>query len=203
MRRTLTFVTMAALASAALVLLLAACRRDDTTPTANSVVPTPAATGKEEGGLTLKLTSAAFEEGGMIPTQYTCDGQNVSPPLSWSDLPEGTKTLALVADDPDAPRGTWVHWVVYKIPATEKGLPANIPARDTLDNGARQGTNDFKQTAYGGPCPPNGTHRYYFKLYALDADLTPPPGATKDQLLKAAEGHILAQGQLMGRYKRQ
>ena len=152
--------------------------------------------------MTLKLTSTAFEEGGMIPSQYTCDGQNVSPPLAWSGVPEGTKTLALIADDPDAPRGTWVHWVVYQIPATERGLPENVPARETLDSGARQGKNDFKNTAYGGPCPPSGTHRYFFKLYALDSSLDLHPGATKDQLLKAAEGHVLAQGQLIGRYQR-
>ena len=153
--------------------------------------------------MTMKLTSTAFEEGGMIPAEYTCDGQNISPPLAWSGVPDGAKTLALIADDPDAPRGTWVHWVVYQIPPTEKGLPENVPARPTLDNGARQGTNDFKKTAYGGPCPPSGTHRYFFKLYALDADLNLPPGATKDQLLKAMDTHTLAEGQLMGRYKRQ
>ena len=153
--------------------------------------------------MTMKLTSTAFEEGGMIPAEYTCDGQNISPPLAWSGVPDGAKTLALIADDPDAPRGTWVHWLVYQIPPTEKGLPENVPARPTLEGGARQGTNDFKKTAYGGPCPPSGTHRYFFKLYALDADLNLPPGATKDQLLKATEGHVLAEGQLMGRYKRQ
>ena len=189
--------------------LLAACQRDGTTPHADvNVAATPAATKGVEnvtkGGerMTLKLTSTAFEEGGMIPAQYTCDGPNVSPPLAWSNLPEGAKTLALICDDPDAPRGTWVHWVVYQIPATEHSLAENVPARDMLDNGARQGANDFKKTAYGGPCPPNGTHRYFFKLYALDAALDLPPGATKDQLLKAAEGHVLAQGQLMGLYTR-
>ncbi len=153
--------------------------------------------------MTIKLTSTAFDEGGMIPSQYTCDGQNVSPPLAWSDLPEGTKTLALICDDPDAPRGTWVHWVVYQIPASERGLPENLPARETLDGGARQGTNDFKKPGYGGPCPPSGTHRYFFKLYALDASLDLASGATKDQLLKATEGHVLAHGQLIGRYARQ
>ena len=152
--------------------------------------------------MTLKLTSTAFEEGGTIPAQYTCDGQNISPPLAWSGAPEGTKTLALIADDPDAPRGTWVHWVVYNIPASEKGLAENAPARENLDNGARQGTNDFKKIGYGGPCPPSGTHRYFFKLYALDTDLNLPSGATKDQLLKATESHVLAEGQLMGRYQR-
>jgi Raf kinase inhibitor-like YbhB/YbcL family protein len=188
-------------------ILLTACQGGGANRADVTATPT-ATTGIENGTrggdkVTLKLTSTAFEEGGMIPAQYTCDGQNVSPPLSWSNLPEGTKTLALIADDPDAPRGTWVHWVVYQIPATEKGLPENVPARETLDSGARQGKNDFKNTAYGGPCPPSGTHRYFFKLYALDTDLNLPSGATKDQLLKAAEGHTLAQGQLMARYTRQ
>jgi Raf kinase inhibitor-like YbhB/YbcL family protein len=187
-------------------LLLTACQRGSTTTRTDANVA--ATTGVENGTkgedrMTLKLTSTAFEEGGMIPAEYTCDGPNISPPLAWSGVPDGAKTLALIADDPDAPRGTWVHWVVYQIPPTEKGLPENVPARDTLDNGARQGTNDFKKTAYGGPCPPSGTHRYFFKLYALDADLNLPPGATKDQLLKAMDTHTLAEGQLMGRYKRQ
>jgi len=198
-------------------LLLAACRGGTTqhadsnaTPTTAgaNVAATPAAT-KEAGGatkggdkLTLKLTSAAFEEGGMIPAKYTCDGDNVSPPLAWSGVPENARTLALVADDPDAPRGTWVHWVVYQIPATEKGLPENVPARETLDGGARQGRNDFKNTGYGGPCPPSGTHRYFFRLYALDAEPNPPSGVSKEQLLKAIEGHVVAEGQLMGRYQR-
>lgn len=197
-------------------LLLAACqggtpRRADSnaaprTAGAN-VAATPAAT-KEVGGgtkgdrMTLRLTSTAFEEGGMIPAKYTCDGENVSPPLAWSGVPETARTLALVADDPDAPRGTWVHWVVYQIPATEKGLPENVPARETLDGGARQGRNDFKNTGYGGPCPPSSAHRYFFKLYALDAEPNLPPGVSKEQLLKAIEGHVVAEGQLMGRYQR-
>jgi Raf kinase inhibitor-like YbhB/YbcL family protein len=185
------------------LVLTAACRREATAPNANVATPTPAATQKGEDKMTLKLTSTAFDEGGMIPAQYTCDGQNVSPPLAWSGVPEAAKSLALVADDPDAPGGTWTHWVIYQIPATEKGLAENVPARDTLDDGARQGKNDFKKTGYGGPCPPSGTHRYFFKLYALDTDLNLPPGSTKDQLLKATEGHVVAQGQLMGRYKRQ
>ena len=204
MRRVLTFLLTAALLAA---LLLTACQGSGANRA--GVAATPAATKEVENGtkggdkMTLKLTSTAFEEGGMIPAQYTCDGQNVSPPLAWSGVPEGAKTLALIADDPDAPRGTWVHWVVYQIPAAERGLPENVPARETLDSGARQGRNDFKNTAYGGPCPPSGTHRYFFKLYALDTDLNLPPGATKDQLLKAMDTHTLAEGQLMGRYKRQ
>jgi Raf kinase inhibitor-like YbhB/YbcL family protein len=203
MRRTFFTATLS------LAFLLAACRGGTNAPAGDGRTPTPAANAGVENGtkegdkMTIKLTSTAFDEGGMIPSQYTCDGQNVSPPLAWSGLPEGTKTLALICDDPDAPRGTWVHWVVYQIPAAERGLPENLPARETLDNGARQGTNDFKKPGYGGPCPPSGTHRYFFKLYALDASLDLPPNATKDQLLKAIEGHTLAQGQLMARYKRQ
>jgi len=182
--------------------LLAACRREAATPGANVAAPTPAATAKAEDKLTLKLTSAAFDEGGMIPPRYTCDGENVSPPLAWAGVPDAAKSLALVADDPDAPGGTWTHCVIYEIAPTEKGLAENVPARDSLEGGARQGTNDFKKTGYGGPCQPSGTHRYFFKLYALDADLNLKPGATKDQLLKATEGHIVAEGQLVGRYIR-
>ena len=152
---------------------------------------------------TIKLTSRAFQEGGAIPAQYTCDGQNVSPPLAWGDVPAETKSLALVADDPDAPRGTWVHWVVYNLPAATKELPEGVPAAGELAGGGRQGRNDFGQTAYGGPCPPAGTHRYYFKLYALNATLDLPVGATRQDLLRAMYGHILDEGQLMGRYRKQ
>ena len=150
----------------------------------------------------LKLTSTAFSEGGMIPQQYTCDGTDVSPPLSWSGVPAAARTLALICDDPDAPVGTWVHWVLFNLPASTKDLPEHVPTLKTLPNGARQGTNDFRRIGYGGPCPPGGTHRYYFKLYALDLVLPLDAGATKAQLLKAMEGHVLAEGQLMGRYKR-
>jgi Raf kinase inhibitor-like YbhB/YbcL family protein len=183
--------------------LLSACRGSEPPPAANAnAAATPAATAGEGRNMTLKLTSTAFVEGAAIPARHTCDGENLSPPLAWEGVPEGTKTLALVADDPDAPRGTWVHWVVYGIPAATRTLPENLPARETLDDGTRQGTNDFQKPGYGGPCPPSGTHRYYFKLYALDTDLTLPPAATKDQLLKALDTHILAQGELMGRYTR-
>jgi Raf kinase inhibitor-like YbhB/YbcL family protein len=184
-------------------LFLSACRGGTTTPAANTnAAATPAATAKGEDKMTLKLTSTAFDEGGAIPVRHTCDGEDISPPLAWSGVPDGTKTLALVADDPDAPRGTWVHWVVYRLPAAARSLPENLPARETLDDGTRQGKNDFQKVGYGGPCPPSGTHRYYFKLYALDTDLTLPSAATKDQLLKAMDGHILVQCELMGRYKR-
>ena len=150
----------------------------------------------------LKLTSTAFSEGGMIPKQYTCDGKDVSPPLSWSGVPATARTLVLICDDPDAPAGTWVHWVLFNLPASTTGLPEHVPTLKTLPNGARQGTNDFRRIGYGGPCPPGGTHRYYFKLYALELALALDAVATKAQVLEAMEGHVLAEGQLMGRYKR-
>lgn len=148
------------------------------------------------------VKSTAFEDGGMIPQKYTCDGADVSPPLSWEHVPEGTGSFALICDDPDAPMGTWVHWVMFNIPPTIDSLPENVPPVKTLDNGTRQGVNDFRRIGYGGPCPPAGTHRYYFKIYALDAMLDLQAGATKQQLLDSMEGHILGKGELMGRYKR-
>ncbi len=150
----------------------------------------------------IKITSTAFEEGGMIPRKYTCDGVDVSPPLTWTGIPEGAKTIALISDDPDAPMGTWVHWVLFNLPPTEKGLPEAVPPNKELKNGAKQGRNDFRRIGYGGPCPPGGTHRYFFKVYALDTVLNLPAGATKAELLKAIEGHVLAQGQIMGKYRR-
>lgn len=154
------------------------------------------------GGEKMEITSAAFKEGGMIPSKYTCDGADVSPPLEWKSLPGGTKSLALICDDPDAPMGTWVHWVVFNLPADLRGLPENMPPKETLDNGGKQGVSDFGRTGYGGPCPPAGTHRYFFKLYALDTTLEFTGKVTKAALLKAMDGHVLAEGQLMGRYKR-
>ncbi|MGD2270059.1 MAG: YbhB/YbcL family Raf kinase inhibitor-like protein [Desulfobacterales bacterium] len=150
----------------------------------------------------IKITSSAFSEGGMIPKRYTCDSEDVSPDLAWSGIPQGTKSIALICDDPDAPMGTWVHWVLFDLPAESTELPAAIPSDNTLSSGAVHGKNDFGRLGYGGPCPPGGTHRYYFKLYALDTQLNLGSGITKNQLLDAMEGHILAQGQLMGKYKR-
>ncbi len=157
-----------------------------------------------EGGekMGIKLISLAFSEGEMIPKKYTCDGQDVSPPLSWDSFPEGTKSFALISDDPDAPVGTWIHWVIFNMPSGIKKLDENIPSQKTLSNDMKQGTNDFRRIGYGGPCPPGGTHRYYFKIYALDTMLDLDAGATKDQLLKAMESHILDEGKLMGKYKR-
>jgi Raf kinase inhibitor-like YbhB/YbcL family protein len=152
--------------------------------------------------MAITITSTAFADGGMIPKDYTCDGEDISPPLAWTGVPEGTKSLAIICDDPDAPMGTWVHWVLFNIPATVHELHQNMSHAEVLDNGAKHGINDFRKFGYGGPCPPGGTHRYYFKLYALDIELMQGPGLTKAELIEAIKDHILAEGQLMGRYKR-
>ena len=153
--------------------------------------------------MSIEVTSTSFQQGMSIPKQYTGDGVDQSPPLFWSELPSGTKSIALIYDDPDAPRGTWVHWVLYNLPASARSLPEGVPKQNELADGTRQGRNDFARVGYGGPCPPRGpAHRYLFKLYALDARLDLKPGASKADLEKAMATHILAQGQLMGRYKR-
>ena len=158
----------------------------------------------EGGAMTIEVTSPAFTEGASIPTRHTCDGEDVSPPLKWSRIPDGTRGIALVVDDPDAPGRTWVHWVLYGLPADVTELPEGISAAERTPQGTQQGTNDFKKLGYGGPCPPPGSpHRYFFKVYALGADVSLEPGATKRELLFAIEGQVLAQGQLMGRYQRQ
>ena len=152
--------------------------------------------------MTIQVISSAFAEGQPIPAKYACDGDDNSPPLNWSNIPKGTKSLALICADPDAPVGTWVHWVLYDLPATVAELPERVPSTETISNGAKQGINDFKRIGYGGPCPPRGgTHRYFFKLYALDAEMQLKTKATKKELVRAMEGHILAKGQLMGTYK--
>jgi len=151
----------------------------------------------------IKITSSAFEDGGLIPAKYTCDGADISPPLQWEAVPEGTKSIALICDDPDAPMGTFVHWVIFGLPAEERELAENIPSDETLPSGAKQGVSDFGRIGYGGPCPPSGTHRYFFKIYALDTEIALAAGASKRELLGAMEGHILGQGQLIGKYKRQ
>lgn len=153
--------------------------------------------------MTIKVTSSAFEAGGTIPMKFTCDGPDVSPALTWNDPPSGTQSFALIADDPDAPVGTWVHWVLYDLPADARSLPESVPKQEQLHDGARQGRNDFGKIGYGGPCPPPGKpHRYFFKLYALDKKLGLKVGATKTGVEKAMQGHILAQAELMGRYSR-
>jgi Raf kinase inhibitor-like YbhB/YbcL family protein len=150
----------------------------------------------------MKLTSPAFTEGGMIPAQYTCNGADISPPLAWEEVPEDAKSLALIVDDPDAPVGTWVHWVLYNLPASTRELKENITKTKILPDGAMQGTNDFRKIGYNGPCPPGGTHRYFFKLYALDEMVDLNPGARKKDLVDAMKGHILAECQLMGKFSR-
>lgn len=153
--------------------------------------------------MALKLESQAFKQEAFIPSQHTCEGKDVSPFLSWSGTPAGTKSLALIMDDPDAPVGTWVHWVLYNIPADTSSLSEGVPTQETLPNGAKQGVNDFRKTGYGGPCPPPGApHRYFFKLYALDTELNLPAGSTKQTLLKAMTNHVLAETHLMGKYQR-
>jgi len=149
------------------------------------------------------LTTTAFENGGSIPKKFTCDGADVSPALSWSEPPAGTQNLALISDDPDAPAGTWVHWVVYDMPAAARGLPEGVAKTGEVPGGGKQGVTDFRRPGYGGPCPPPGKpHRYYFKLYALDTKLALKPGASKREVEAAMKGHILAQAELMGRYGR-
>jgi hypothetical protein len=152
---------------------------------------------------TMQLTSTAFKEGESIPAKYTCDGTNVSPPLQWSGVPATAKCLVLIADDPDAPMGTWVHWVVYDLPASASQLPEDVPKGEDVPSGGKQGISGFRKLGYGGPCPPPGNpHRYFFKLYALDAPLGLKPGVTKQEVESAMDKHVLAQGQLMGTYKR-
>jgi Raf kinase inhibitor-like YbhB/YbcL family protein len=151
----------------------------------------------------LQLISPAFAAGEPIPARYSCDGEDISPALQWSEPPEGTQSLALIADDPDAPVGTWVHWVLYNLPAGSRELPEAVPPDLELPDGSRHGQNSWRRGGYGGPCPPSGTHRYFFKLYALDTTLVLAAGAGKQELLQAMEGHLLAQGELMGIYRRQ
>jgi len=177
----------------AAVVLIAACRAKDK----------PADPPKGAETMPLTITSPAFAEEGMIPKKFTCDDADVSPALEIKGVPEGTKSLALIADDPDAPVGNWVHWVLFNLPPDTKKLDEAMPKDAALKNGARQGVTDFGRPGYGGPCPPGGTHRYFFKVYALDAMLTVAGKATKKDLETAMKGHILAEGRLMGKYARQ
>ena len=153
--------------------------------------------------MAFELTSSAFQEGEAIPKKYTCEGADASPPLHWGVPPADTRSYVLIADDPDAPGGTWVHWVIYNLPLDLRGLVEGVPTKDRLPNGALQGLNDFKRVGYGGPCPPPGKpHRYFFKLYALDTLLELKPRETKAHVQQACMGHILAEAQLMGRFGR-
>jgi Raf kinase inhibitor-like YbhB/YbcL family protein len=160
---------------------------------------------KGEVKMDFKLESPVFSNGSMIPEKYSCDGEDISPVVEWKNVPEGTQSLALIMDDPDAPAGIWVHWVIYDIPPSNNRLPENVSKKDiklsgTL-SGALQGTNSWGNTGYGGPCPPRGVHRFFFKLYALDT-LLKQENLNKKKLLDAMKNHILAQTELMGKYQR-
>lgn len=155
-----------------------------------------------EATMSIQLTSDAFTHEGSIPTQYACTGDDISPALMWNEPPAGTQSFALIMDDPDAPVGTWVHWVLFNIPASARGLSEAVPSEETLSDGSIHGENSGGNLGYSGPCPPSGTHRYFFKLYALDEMLGLSPGADTGELLKAMEGHILAQGELMGTFSK-
>jgi Raf kinase inhibitor-like YbhB/YbcL family protein len=150
-----------------------------------------------------RLESGAFQAGGFIPKKYTCSGDNVSPALSWKGTPGGTKSLVLIVADPDAPGGTWIHWLLYNLPANSGRLPEGLPKTGEIQGGARQGTSSFQEVGYGGPCPPPGdAHHYHFKLYALNARLTLRAGATRDEVERAMKGHIMAEAELVGLFKR-
>jgi Raf kinase inhibitor-like YbhB/YbcL family protein len=173
------------------------------TSTPAAPAATSAASAQGDQAMAFELSSTAFAPGESIPVKFTCDGDDTSPPLQWSDPPQGTQSFALIVDDPDAPAGTWVHWVLYNLPAESRSLPGDVPPDSVLTDGSRHGQNNWRRLGYGGPCPPSGTHRYFFKLYALDKAPDLEAGATKDELLKAMEGHIVDQTEVMGVYSRQ
>lgn len=153
--------------------------------------------------MTMQLTSSAFANGATIPAKYTCSGEDISPPLAWSDIPTGTQSQALIVDDPDAPSKVWVHWVLFNLPPSTVNLAANVPPQPTLPDGVKQGTNDFHKIGYGGPCPPSGPpHHYQFHIYALDTTLGLAPGASKSDVVKAMEGHVIGEGELVGLYQK-
>jgi Raf kinase inhibitor-like YbhB/YbcL family protein len=154
------------------------------------------------GPMAITVTSLAFAAMQAIPSKFTCDGENVSPPLSWSGVPGNAKSIVLIGDDPDAPAGTWVHWVCYDIPASVDTLAEGVAAAGALPFGGSQGINDFRKPGYGGPCPPGGTHRYFFKVYALDVMLNLPKGKAKKDIERAMKGHVIASGELIGTYSR-
>ncbi len=157
---------------------------------------------KGDATMALELTSSAFDHEGMIPAKYSCDGQDISPPLIWENVPEGTESFVLICDDPDAPVGTWVHWVLFDLPAETRSLPEAVAAEPEPPVGGRHGKNSWGRLDYGGPCPPSGAHRYIFKLYAIDTTLNLSAGAKKQKVLDAMDGHILDQTTLMGKYQR-
>jgi hypothetical protein len=178
-----------------LLFLCAACGPSEPAAAVLTASPT-------EVPMTFQLTSTAFAEGIMIPSVYTCTGRNASPPLAWSEAPAGVKSFALIVDDPDASGGTWTHWVLYALPATAAGLPEDVPPGAAGPDGSRQGKNSWGNLGYGGPCPPSGTHRYFFRLYALDNLPDLAAGANAGQLDQAMQGHVLGYGELMGTYRK-
>jgi hypothetical protein len=159
--------------------------------------------GQKTSSSKIELKTTSFTPGDFIPKRFTCEASDVSPALAWTDPPPGTQSFAIIEDDPDAPSGTFVHWLVYDLPADYRSLPEALPGNDQMPDGGRQGTNGFSRTGYSGPCPPPGKpHRYFIRLYALDAKLDLRPAATRRELEAAMKGHILAQAELMGRYQR-
>jgi len=180
-----------------LVVSLAACA---TTPA--QIPPTPETQSTKETAMSFEISSPAFASGEAIPSKLSCDGDDASPVLAWTEPPTGTQSFAIIVDDPDAPMGTWVHWVVYNIPASTRELEENMPNILELNNGIMQGFTSAGTLGYHGPCPPSGTHRYFFKLYALDTTLSLPAKTDKEKLLAAMDGHILANAELMGTFKR-
>lgn len=152
--------------------------------------------------MTIKITSPAFKEGEPIPIRYSCNDVNVSPPLDFENIPEATESIALIMEDPDAPNGLFTHWIIFNLPAEMRGLPEFVMGRELMDDGSKHGLNSFGLVGYNGPCPPGGTHRYFFKIYALDEKLDLPPLIRRDEILEAIEGHILDQGELMGVFTR-
>jgi Raf kinase inhibitor-like YbhB/YbcL family protein len=155
------------------------------------------------GSVSVTITSPAFGSLSAIPKKYTCDGPDISPPIAWSGVPEKTKSMVLICDDPDAPAGDWVHWVCYDIPPQVGAMIEDIPKTDTLSCGGKQGKNDFGRIGWGGPCPPSGTHRYFFKVYCLDIALNLSAGKTKKEIEKAMKGHVIDKGELTGVYSRE
>lgn len=181
-----------------LALFLSGCNGKE-----NDSGPDPAAQSERSSDMELTITSSFFKNGETIPEKYTADGADVSPPLSWSDVPANTQSFALIVDDPDAPAGTWVHWVLANIEGETRSINEGVPAKETVLGSAVHGKNDFGNYGYGGPAPPSGKpHRYFFKLYALDTILEVDPGITKDGLMQAMEGHIVGEAELMGKYQR-
>jgi len=179
--------------------------RDEAAGTASGTPQRPMTMANTKTLTELAVASTAFKDGAPIPVQFTCDGADESPPLTWPDAPDNAASYALIVEDPDAPGGTFIHWVLYDLPATTHALPRGVPNDESLSSpaGAKQGKNSFKKIGYGGPCPPKGKpHHYHFILFALDKSLGLPPGASRDQVVDAMRGHELGRGEVVGTYAR-